>query len=410
MIPTQKIKYIDGKMDLGIMIDWKLVRKEWDKLHIPTEYEYPIPAAADPAKVGYIIDMSERSRGKTTGKLIVGLICYKLYGIKLHYLCQVSSTAEPKMIRDLYDTVISCGYIEKIFGDGWNSISYYGKRWTLQELDDDGQMKRTDDDWCTICFGCDEAPKLKSKYNCPRGDLIFYDEFIGPYYGYNDFLWFTDLCKTIIRDRRSPLIFMSANTIDRQSPWFDEFAIRPEVEALSMGAHAVISTDLGTHIYIRIMAPDRSEKREKVNRRFWGFNSPRLNAISGRGTWATETFPHIPSAGADKDRGDTVEQREGRLYLEHQGMLLRLRVMEHSRLGFVVYVTPATRTHDDSIIYTVGEITDKQHVFGTAKGTAAEIPWMLYQRNLWFYSSNSVGMVVRAYTAALTQARQRMRV
>jgi hypothetical protein len=91
-------------------------------------------------------------------------------------------------------------------------------------------------------------------------------------------------------------------------------------------------------------------------------------------------------------------------------MLLRLRVMEHSRLGFVVYVTPATRTHEDSIIYTVGEITDKQHVFGTAKGTAAEIPWMLYQRNLWYYSSNSVGMVIRAYTAALTQARQRMRI
>lgn len=410
MIPTQKIRYIGGKQELGIVIDWKLVRKEWDRLKIPPEYEYPIPAAADPAKVGYIIDMSDRSRGKTTGKLILALILYKLYGIKLHYLCQVSSTAEPKMIRDLYDTVISCHYIIKIFGDGWNHISYYGKRWTLEKMDDDGKTIETDDDWCCICFGCDEAPKLKSKYNCPRGDMIFYDEFIGAYYGYNDFLWFTDLCKTIIRDRQSPLIFMSANTIDRQSPWFDEFAIRPEVEALSMGSHAVIATDLGTHIYIRIMAPDRSEKREKVNRRFWGFNSPRLNAISGRGEWATETFPHIPSVAADRERGDTVEQREGRLYLEHQGMLLRLRIMEHSRLGLVVYVSPASRLHDDSIVYTVGEITDKNHVFGTAKGTAAEVPWILYQRNLWYYSSNAVGMVVKAYTMAMVQCRQRMRV
>ncbi len=410
MIPTQKIKYIDGKQELGLLINWKIVRKEWDRLHIPPEYEYPIPQEADPAKVGYIIDMSERSRGKTTGKLILGLILYKLYGVKLHYLVQVSSTAEPKMIRDLYDTVMSCHYIERIFDDQWDSITYYGKRWTLQKLDDDGKVAETDDEWCTICFGCDEAPKLKSKYNCPKGDLIFYDEFIGPYYGYNDFLWFTDLCKTIIRDRRSPLIFMSANTIDRQSPWFDEFAIRPEVEALSMGSHAVISTDLGTHIYIRIMAPDKSEKREKVNRRFWGFNSPRLNAISGRGEWATESFPHIPSANMDKERGDDVTEREGRLYLEHQGMLLRLRIMEHTRLGICVYVTPATKVHDDSIIYTVGEITDKRYVYGIGKGTPLELPWLLYQRNLWFYSRNNVGMVIRAYTMYMQQARQRMRV
>lgn len=410
MKPTQKIKYIGGKQENGIVIDWKKVRKEWDRLNIPPEYDYPIPDDCDVSKVGYIMDMSDRSRGKTTGKLILGGVLYKMYGIKLHYLVQCAATAEPKLIKDLYDTMLSCEYVQKIYGDGWNHIIYYGRRWYLQKLDDDGKVIEQDDDFCTICLGCDEAPKLKSKYNCPRGDLIFYDEFITDYYGYNDFKWFTDLCKTIIRDRQSPLIFMSANTIDRQSRWFDEFVIRPEVEALQMGDHCICCTDLGTHIYVRIFAPDRSEKREKVNRRFWGFNNPRLNAISGRGEWATESFPHIPSAKDDKENGDTVTVQEVRLYLEHQGRLLWLRIIEHSRIGLCVYVTPASRTYPDSIIYTVEEITDRRHIFGTAKGTAAELPWLLYQRNLWFYSSNSLGMVIRSYTLAMTQSRQRMRV
>lgn len=408
MIPTQKIKYIDNDQKKGIRIDWDLIRKEYRKLKIPKEFHYPL--APDFSRFGYAMDMSDRSRGKTTNKLIVGLIAYKLYGIKLHYLSQLASDCEPKMIRDLYDTVTGCNYIERIFGDGWNSIDYWGKRWTLQKIDSDGKVLETMDDWNTICFGCDESDNLKSRYNCPRGDIIFYDEFIRSKYGYLDFRWFTDLCKTIIRDRQSPVIFLSANTINRQSPWFDEFGIRKQIESMEMGSHIELATDLGTHFYIEILAPDTSEQRQTVNRRFWGFNSPTLNSITGRGSWATETYPHIPRGRYDAEQGDTCVERAGNLYLQHQCTLLRLRIVDHSRLGLCVFVTPATRTYPDSIIYTAGELLSTRHLFGDARGTAYELPWMLYRRGRWWYSSNDVGCVVASYVLAVQQQRLRMRI
>ena len=77
-----KIEYIDGRQKLGIKIDWKLVRKEFRKLHCPVTSHNPLKA--DMEKCGYVIDLSDRSRGKTTYKLIVGLILFKLYGINLH--------------------------------------------------------------------------------------------------------------------------------------------------------------------------------------------------------------------------------------------------------------------------------------------------------------------------------------
>ncbi len=407
MIPTQTIKYIDNDTKKGILINWGLVRKEYKKLKIPKIYHNPLQA--DFSRFGYIIDMSDRSRGKTTNKLILGLILYKLYGIKLHYLSRSQVDCTPKQIKDLYDTVVSCGYIERIFGDGWNGISYYGKRWTLLKLDEDGKVLESDTDWCTICFGCDEADSLKSRYNCPRGDMIFYDEFIRSTYGYNDFRWFVDLCKTIIRDRQSPVIFLSANTIDRQSPWFDEFAIRKQVEGLQLGSHLELATDLGTHLYIELLPLDTSEQRQRVNRRYFGFENPRLNAISGRGTWATETYQHIPSAATDEDRGDSCRELEGRLYLIHQGSLLRLRIVEHTRYGVGVFVTPATRLYDDSIIFTAGDITDNRYVYGYGRGTAVELPWLLFRQGRWWYSSNDVGSVVASYTMAVQQRSLRMR-
>ena len=45
--PTQKIEYIQGKQALGIKIDWKLVRKEYRKLHCPAHTHNPLLADFD---------------------------------------------------------------------------------------------------------------------------------------------------------------------------------------------------------------------------------------------------------------------------------------------------------------------------------------------------------------------------
>lgn len=388
--PTEKITYINDDVKLGIAIDWDKVKKEYRKLGIPKDTHYPL--RADVKKCGYIIDLSDRSRGKTTNKLIVGLLLFKMYGIELQYIRQKKADCALKLMRDLYETVKQFNYVEKIFDGQYNDLIYYGKRWNLVLRDENsGEIKDTCEQHCTICHGLDESDSLKSAFNAPRGDMIFHDEFITSMYGYNDFVRFSDICKTIIRDRLSPVIFMSANTIDKNTPWFDELCIRKEIEPMEMGEDKYIESELGTHIFVEILAENISAERFNVNKRFWGFPNPKLSSITGRGVWATESYPHIP------DNSETAEVIQNNLFIKMSGKYVKLKLVNDVDRGIIVHVTPATRIYDDSNILTTDDIENKRMYFGFAKGTFADIYWKLYQQNKFYYARNSEGAFIKAY-------------
>lgn len=389
--PTQKIEYINGMQKLGIKIDWKLVRKEYKKLHCPASTHNPL--LADFEKCGYVIDLSDRSRGKTTNKLLVGLILFKLYGINLQYIRQSAEDCELKNIRKLYETVQDYQYISKIFDDYFNDIRYIGKRWYLLKRDENGIQYQCEED-CTFCCGIDFGMKIKSSYNAPRGDMIFFDEFISNHYGANDFSNFNDLCKTIIRERQSPVIFLSANTINKNSPWFDEFIIRKDIETMKQGETKIINT-YDTHIYLEILPEDISEERKAVNKRFWGFPNPKLASITGKGAWATDHYQKIPLYRNDDDvQPQTLINC---VFIRMSGKYVKLKLVNDVKLGLCVFVTPATKVYDDSIILTADDIQGRKELFGFGKGTFVEKIWKLYDQNKFYYSTNTEGDFVRSY-------------
>lgn len=389
----QKIRWYDNDQSLGIIIDWHMIAKEYDKLKIPAVYHRPHMDGID--HLGYIIDLSDRSRGKTTNKLILGLLLYAAYGVQLHYIRQYSDQCEPKSIRSLYDTVLDCGYIERITEGKYNRITYRGRRWYLQLVDDTGTVLETDPTACCVCFGLDDAPRQKSIYNAPRGDMIFYDEFITTTYGYLDYGNFVDLCKTIIRDRKSPIIYMSANTIDINSPWFDELCIRDQIERLHPGDSTETATEQGTHVYIEILPSDTSLKRQTVNKRFWGFGTKRLAAITGRGEWASDDYPHIPPSDADHP----VEVLLNRVFVERSGRLVKLQLVRSEQHGLCVYAMPATKTYDDSIIFTADELLDSRYVFAFGKQTVVAWVWDLYVAGKYRYATNATGAYIKSYVS-----------
>lgn len=391
--PTEEIKYIEDKQKLGIKIDWKLVRKEYNKLHCPADSHNPLKA--DFSKCGYVIDLSDRSRGKTTNKLLVGLILFKLYGIILHYVRQKKTDCEPKMLKDLYKTVCDYKYIQKIFGDDYNDITYVGKRWYLIKREKDGSISYQCEDNCTFCIGLDESDDLKSTYNAPRGDMIFHDEFISTIYGYYDFIRFSDICKTIIRDRLSPVIFMSANNINKNSIWFDELCIRKDLEPMEQGDSKYIESELGTHIYLEILSANITKERANVNKRFWGFPNPKLTAITGRGTWATENYQRIPLYRADEDT--QPRELQNVVFVSMSGKYVKLRLVQDIERGLCVFVTPATKIYDDSIVLTADEIHNKRMIYGFGLETFLKAYWKLYKQNKFYYATNSEGAFIKSY-------------
>lgn len=394
----QNITYIDGDASKGILYNWDKIRKEYKKLKCPKNVYNPLKADFD--KFGYIISMSDRSQGKTTNPLLLGMIMHEMYGTIIHYVRDTPDMITPKNLKDLFATVLDYGYIQKITKDRWNSVYYYGKRWFYCNTDENGKITEKSPEHFMFCCSLSDSDALKSSYNCPRGDLIIFDEFIQlSGYGYNDFISFTDICKTIIRDRLSPIIFMLSNTIDLTSPWFDELCIRDIANVMAQGETRQIETVEGTHIYFEILPANISEQRQSVNNRFFGFPNPKLAAITGRGTWATESYPHIKP-----NKEDTATILYNKLFVRQSGKLLKLQLVKN-HTGLAVYVRPATRTYKDSYILTAGDITESNEIYGFgARGTLLDVYWKLYKANKFYYASNLDGALFRAYVNAVISA------
>lgn len=386
-----ELKYIDNDKNKGILYDWKKIRREYKKLGVPKNVYNPLKPNIE--NFGYVISLSDRSQGKTTNPLLLGMVMNKLYGTIIHYVRCTAAMITPKMLKDLFSVIDEFDYISKLTDGRWNGVYYFGKRWYYCNRDDTGKTVEKCPEHFMFCCCLPESDDLKSAYTCPVGDIIIFDEFIQlSGYNYNDFIAFTDICKTIVRDRLCPIIFMESNTIDLTSQWFDELCIRDDANTIQQGEVRLLETVLGTHIYFEILAANVTEQRQKVNRRFFGFSNPRLAAITGKGTWATETYQHIPS-----NKTDTPRILHDRLFVRQSGKLLKLQLVRNN-IGLCVYVRPATRTYDDSIILTHDDITRANELYGLGvKGGILDIYWKLYKANRFYYASNIDGALFSAY-------------
>lgn len=393
-----ELKYYDNDKNKGIVIDWERVKKEYKKLNVP-KWVYN-PLKPDYNTIGYNICMSDRSEGKTTNPLLVGMILDQLYGIITHYIRYNTDMIAPKKMGELFSTILQFRYVEKITDGAWNSVYYYGKKWFYCNRNERGEITEKCANHFMYCIGLNESDSLKSSYVCPVGDWILFDEFVQlSGYGYNDFIAFTDICKTIIRDRISPVVLMMSNTIDITSPWFDEFCIRDDINTMQMGDIRQLETCEGTHIYLEILPANKSEQRKAVNRRFFGFPNPKLAAITGKGTWASESYPHIKYIKDNETR-----MIHNKIFVKQSGKLLKMQLMKNPVLGTCVYVVPATRTHKDSYILTHEDITAKNEIFGFGTGgTILDIYWKLYRANKFYYASNMEGALFKAFVKGVKE-------
>lgn len=406
-----KVEYIDGDKNKGIRYDWKKIRRRLRQLGIPKDMYNPLKG--DPTKAGYFWALSDRSRGKTTQCLLLVMVMHDMYETIGQYVRESRDMIAPKNLKDMFDTILQYHYIEKITGGRWSSCYYWSQRWYYCNRDDDGNITEKAPSHFMFCTSLDDSDKLKSSYNAPRGDIIIFDEFIQLNgYNYNDFIRFTDIEKTIYRDRVCGVTFMLSNTIDINSPWFDEFCIRQDVELMQQGEARYIQTDEGTHIFIEILAANQSEQRKTFNTRFFGFNNPKLSAITGKGGWASEHYPHIRQITEDQDNGTETDPPKilyNKIYLKHAGKLLRLMVVQNQKIGLCVYVHPATRTYRDSVILTNQDISDTREIygFGSRDDQRLQIIWRLYAANRFYYATNADGALLRAYVKSVKDNNRR---
>ena len=347
--------------------------------------------------------MSERSRGKTSEILLLGMVMNKLYGTHIQYLRSREEMIVKKNSEDLFTVIVREGYVEKLTNGQYNSIVYRSRRWYYQKVDEDGnEVERSPEQFCTM-LSIDRAEIYKSAYNSPLGDYIVFDEFIERAYYPDLFISLVDLIKTIARDRLSVVIVCLANTIDKNAIILKDLMITEAIEDMKQGDAKEIVTPKGTRIYVEIMAKVQKKagkKRQKVNTEYYGFDNNRISGITGADTWAVDSYPHPPKHFKILQKNHYLILNEKLINMEICQTLPPDDKFEMNYYEDQIFINlhPATKTYEDSVIYTLdADVYDSRKRFKFGMMDFDKWLWGKYNQNLFTYADNTTGALVDKY-------------
>lgn len=339
--------------------------------------------------------ISDRSSGKTTAWLIVGLIAYVEDGTITHYVRSKEQMIRESNINKIYSVIESCGYIGKITNDKYNSIEYRRnvRGFYLVCKDSEGNTIASDTNCCCKVLSIDNNDNYKSSYQCDKADFVIFDEFINAYYKSGEFVVFCDLLSTLFRKRLSGYIIMLANTINRRSEYFDELGCRDFIETAEQGDKITYELN-GTTVHVEIVGTKLDDRRKLFNSRYFNFSNLRLNSITGAG-WSIDNVPHITK------KADSILVKN--VFVHYQTNYVQLYVVKVNEYGLCIHAVKSNAPKKkDCIIYSVSDdFSDKKYIY--SKGNDRFSKWLwgyMYDSKKWFFATNSVGSIIKAYYSA----------
>ncbi len=288
---TEKITYINKDPNSGIKYNWKKIIKAYKALGIPKEYDYSEILPLDNENLKWYNLNSERSVGKTTNLLLLGMVMNKMYGTQIQLIRH--HIAKASYYRELFNSIIlykDGQYIKKLTDGKWNSVRYWQKRFFYCRIEDNKEVDRSEVPFC-VSLSADDCYALCSTYEAPRGDWIILDECFNDRNLSDEFVRFVHLHKTIVRERISDKIFILGNTLDINNIWYRQLMIQNEIRKLKRGESKVVYTPEQMPIFIAFLDNRMPEKRKLFNDLHYGFNNPELNAIVGNGEWNVKMYP-----------------------------------------------------------------------------------------------------------------------
>lgn len=404
----KKIKYIGGDPKNGIVIDWQMIKRELKKLikdHVGDKY-VPDP----PFDVcNWFVDNSERSVGKTTQYLLIGMLLDKYYGITTEYLRVKREQIRPQNLRDLFTTIEmpEFQYVEKLTDGKYNAIMYNSKRFYYCNIDGSGKVDKETVSETAFCHvEClDNVDNVKSLYNNPRASYVILDEFVNAS-GINkeaDFLNLCQILSTYRRDRLDMKVVLLANTINPLNMFYQELCISDDMRKLHLGESKIVESPLGTKVWIHLVKFDEkiTEKRRVNSLKYFGFLNPRLASINGGTEWAIKNYPHLPRLDIYENEQRQILFRD--VYIRTYGKLLCCEICFSTKIGRYMYVREQTQTPINPLrIYSTETCMNLLEKYGLGDGDKLDkLIFWLYENKRVFYSYNNIGNLFENYIETL---------
>lgn len=396
------IKYINNNRQKGIKIDWNHIFRMFKKLGTPPErYD---PTELPIKEVNWAVLLSERSVGKTTQLLLIGLLLYKEYKIQTAYIRQYKDMITATKTKNLYSVVNEWGYIEKIFGDEWNSTYLWQKYVYLCKRDENGDIiSKSNDPFC-IFLSVDKSEDYKSTLTLPRCDWLVFDEFLSGRYTDNEFVSLCQLLSTIKRDRISTKIVCSSNMVAKYGMYLNEMGIDKVLDRLKPDESEITETCLGLKIYVKIIENVQNKDMQHVNENlsYFGFKNKELQSITGA-EWQIRNYPHLPRP----EENEVRELITRDVYIYAFGHFVCCEFYNSNVMGNYVLYRPyvLTTPPEDSIIFTDQIPYKSNEIYGVGTGTKFTRLWDLYRAHRDFYSSNDIGYMIESYINSIDFSR-----
>lgn len=286
----------------------------------------------------YNFVIGERSNGKTTAVLRDIISDYYLNGRRGAIVRQMEEDIKGHKGASLFSGVVAGGMVEELTDGEFHRIVFRNRGYHLVKITDDGEEVVQKEPFAHI-FAVSQATHYKSN-SYPNVGTIMFDEFMRADHVYlvDEVVQFLNLVSTIVREKDDARIFLIANTVSWNSPYFKKFGLR-DISKMSPGELAEFDYKkkraTGEDIVMKVAVEyceDTASYGGKASDVYFVIDDERVAMITD-GSFAIPEYPRCPIAFSSKNVKCTywIDTGETRVETVH-GEEVRSPVITRARL------------------------------------------------------------------------------
>ena len=345
----------------------------------------------------YYVIWGERSNGKTFAVLEYAIDKYFATGEQLALVRRLDENFKGKYGANMFDNFlynpIRGNIIEAKSKGKYNSIKYLSRKWYFVRRNEEGEIVESDPEPFAYAFALAAEEKYKS-LAFPKITTILNDEFISMSGGYltDEFLLFTSILSTIIRNRDNVKIFLCANAIPSYNPYIIEMGLTrfKKMEAGKIDIYHYGNTKLVVAVEHTGTALKTKGKKSDV---YFAFDNPQLKMIT-EGDFMFALYPHAPFKWIPKEIKFIY-------FIVFDGEIFQCEVIHHEK-NWITYIhekTTPLKDEDNDLIYSqeIDPRPNHSRKILTPANPLQNAIARFFMEEKVFYQDNRVGEQVNQY-------------
>lgn len=328
----------------------------------------------------YNIIIGQRSNGKTYSVISLMIRGFIQQSIPSAYIRRLDSELIPSTLFRLLAP--HTDDIKKLSKGIYNDYIYKARVFYLVYRNNNGDIEKISEP-CIYCYALSLSKNAKG---ADRGEILYtlFDEFLTRrFYLNNEFIIYTELLSTIIRNRDNVINFLVGNTVNKYCPYFSEMGLNhiAEQKQGTIDLYTYSNTDLT--VAVEYCAENEISK---ISSKYFGFDNPQLNMIT-RGMWELANYPHCMERV-------TKNNIISKCYIIFDSNILCINIVKTNSVYLLI--TPQTHTIPDKhIIYSDTASNNPYFVCDITRDNKkiSKIIYQLIIQNKVFFSDNNTGEI-----------------